>query len=454
MNLLTNTSSLLAQRNASAAHLALSQAITRLSSGLRINGAADDAAGLAIANRMTSQIRGGAQAARNAQDAMSMLEVAQGSLDEVNAALQRVRQLVVQGVSGTMSDSDRDAIQLEITERMKQIGQLAQGANLNGINLFNQAHTASMQVGQGSSATDVLSIDFPKIDTFELGLEDLLAPFRIKPGGGNPVPLGPPMKTMTVDRGSGPEEYTPIINDIIGDEIQHPKEEWEEYLGIKAEDVTFHRIIDPLTGNYLPDLFVVKFGDFYGRMADHQVITDSGYVNFDDDAKTMAIWISSNHQETFLDPDNGITTPIQIRDPWQFSSVFVTPEGELKYGYLYDGKAYPNANFVASGPTANFMDVMLEYPATINPLGKIDEAIAKIDGYRSYFGAMQNRLDSVASNLSTTELNLSAARSRIQDADYVAEVSAMTREQIISQAAQSMLAQANQVSSGVLALLR
>ena len=153
MSVVTNVSALVSHRALMRSDHSLSRSLERLSSGYRINRAADDAAGLAISERLRSQVKGLAQAQRNAQDAVSMVQTAEGSLSEVHAMLQRVRELAVQYKNGSLSTTDRTAIQSEVNELSSEIERIGSAAEFNGIKLLNTAQTISFQVGAKDSET-------------------------------------------------------------------------------------------------------------------------------------------------------------------------------------------------------------------------------------------------------------------------------------------------------------
>tara|TARA_R110000824_G_scaffold400686_1_gene608849 strand:- start:21705 stop:22583 length:879 start_codon:yes stop_codon:yes gene_type:complete len=165
----TNITALIGQNNLSNSQSMLANAQERLSSGLRINSASDDAAGQAIANKMTAQIRGMEQASRNASDGISLVQTMEGGLDQVNDNLQRIRELAVQGANDTNTDADRDAIETEINERLAEIDRVAESNNFNGTNLLNSGgNSLSIQVGSNTKAEDVI-----KVSTFNATVEGL-----------------------------------------------------------------------------------------------------------------------------------------------------------------------------------------------------------------------------------------------------------------------------------------
>ena len=167
----TNSLSLITQNNINKNQSALSSSIERLSSGLRINSAKDDAAGQAIANRFTSNIKGLTQAARNANDGISLAQTTEGALSEINNNLQRVRELTVQATTGTNSDSDLSSIQDEIKSRLEEIDRVSKQTQFNGVNVLSGAKP-SIDVQVGANDGQIITIDLQKIDSTELGLKD------------------------------------------------------------------------------------------------------------------------------------------------------------------------------------------------------------------------------------------------------------------------------------------
>ncbi|MFL4400319.1 FliC/FljB family flagellin [Citrobacter portucalensis] len=167
----TNSLSLLTQNNLNKSQSSLSSAIERLSSGLRINSAKDDAAGQAIANRFTSNIKGLTQASRNANDGISVAQTTEGALGEINNNLQRIRELTVQATNGTNSQSDMESIQAEITQRLDEIDRVSQQTEFNGVSVLGADKTLKIQVGANDN--QVIDINLKKIDSTVLKLRDL-----------------------------------------------------------------------------------------------------------------------------------------------------------------------------------------------------------------------------------------------------------------------------------------
>ena len=355
----TNSLSLVAQGNLTKSQSALGTAIERLSSGLRINSAKDDAAGQAIANRMTSQIRGLNQAQRNANDGISLAQTTEGALNQINDNLQRIRELAVQAKNGTNSGSDLDSIQEEITARMAEITRVAEETDFNGTKVLDGSKpTITIQVG--SDDGQIIDINLGSMTSADLGLTG----FSVNGAG-----------------------YAGVLRDV---------QAGNDGNGAAVTVVNGNNVVD--TGGT-----DVK--------ADYTLKVDEAGTYFAVDNTGAAFAVSN------------VTTDATT----------------------------------ATAPTVNFtVDVTggAIGGKTTDPLGVVDEALKTVDQMRSNLGAVQNRFLSAIENLQTTQTNISAARSRIEDADYAVEVANMTRAQILQQAGTSVLAQANQVPQGVLSLLR
>ncbi|PHM64032.1 flagellin [Xenorhabdus stockiae] len=175
----TNYSSLLAQNNLTKSQGTLGSAIERLSSGLRINSAKDDAAGQAIANRFTANVKGLTQASRNANDGISIAQTTEGSLNEINNNLQRIRELSVQATNGTNSSSDLKSIQEEVTQRLSEIDRISEQTQFNGVKVLSKDTTLNIQVGANDGET--IKIDLKKIDSKELKLNDFSVALKQTP---------------------------------------------------------------------------------------------------------------------------------------------------------------------------------------------------------------------------------------------------------------------------------
>ncbi|MGY2485494.1 FliC/FljB family flagellin [Cupriavidus sp. CP313] len=429
----TNSLSLMTQNNMNTSQSSLNTAIQRLSSGLRINSAKDDAAGQAIANRFTSNIRGLTQAQRNANDGISLAQTTEGALTEVNNNLQRIRELSVQAATGSNSSSDLKSIQDEINQRLSEIDRTSQQTDFNGVKVLAGSNKLSVQVGANDGET--ISIDLKQIDRTTLGLSG----FSVAK---NSLDVGPKITTINAAAGTGSFNVSFAAGDVTKINAATGKT-------FAAADLELHEVKTAAGAN--SGQFVVKAGDDYFAASV--------------DRATGAVKLNEA-DVAFDDTANGISAAVTLQD--QLVRVANNAAGAATGYVTVQGKSYVAAGTLADGGAAGTLNVAVgtislsgatptaEFTGvpTGNALKKIDAALKQVDDLRSSLGAVQNRFDSVISNLGTTVTNLSSSRSRIQDADYATEVSNMTRANILQQAGTSVLAQANQTTQGVLSLLR
>lgn len=413
----TNSLSLLTQNNLNKSQSALGTAIERLSSGLRINSAKDDAAGQAIANRFTANIKGLTQASRNANDGISIAQTTEGALNEINNNLQRVRELAVQSANGTNSQSDLDSIQAEITQRLNEIDRVSGQTQFNGVKVLAQDNTLTIQVGANDGET--IDIDLKEISSKTLGLDKL-----------NVQDAYTPKETaVTVDRTTyknGTDTITAQSNTDIQTAIGGGA---TGVTGADKDNTSLVKLsFEDKNGKVIDGGYAVKMGDdFYAATYDEKTGTIT--------AKTASYTDSTGAAQTGAVKFGGAN-------------------GKSEVVTATDGKTYlasdlDKHNFRTGGDLKE-----VNTDKTENPLQKIDAALAQVDTLRSDLGAVQNRFNSAITNLGNTVNNLSSARSRIEDSDYATEVSNMSRAQILQQAGTSVLAQANQVPQNVLSLLR
>lgn len=427
----TNSLSLVAQGNLSKSQGALGQAIERLSSGLRINSAKDDAAGQAIANRFTANIKGLTQAARNANDGISIAQTTEGALNEINNNLQRVRELTVQASTGSNSPTDLKSIQAEIQLRMDEIDRVSEQTQFNGVKVLASDNALKVQVGAHDNET--ININLKKIDSSTLGLGGFSVGNTELPVSGSVTEIpgadaGDPGFKINLDAAAS----TLKLDD--------------------ASSLSLHRVTNPTTGAPTGAYVVRSGNDYYAASVDAatgNVTLNTADINFQDTA-------------------NGVDTDVELTG--QLVRVGVNENGTVSGMVSIQGRTFDigTAALVDAGDATGTQNEAFgttihlsgtETPqfkgsSTVDPLAKLDAALAQVDTLRGELGAVQNRFQSTVTNLNNTVTNLSAARSRIEDADYAVEVSNMTRAQILQQAGTSVLAQANQVPQTVLSLLR
>lgn len=416
----TNSLSLLTQNNLNKSQSSLSSAIERLSSGLRINSAKDDAAGQAIANRFTANIKGLTQASRNANDGISIAQTTEGALNEINNNLQRVRELAVQSQNGTNSDSDVQSIQQEIQQRLEEIDRVSNQTQFNGVKVLTSDNKLSIQVGANDG--EKIDIDLKKIDTSTLGLTNFSVDSKFDE------------KALSAKIDNG--DTVTLTNKKTKVEIQ----------------------IDSNTA--APKAAAGLFKN------------DAGYAVKGDDGKYYGATVNANGKVTWnsttpiadeskIDKTTAITELKSADKTVAVKTDSLATNQEL-YSYT---KENGDAAFVIKNADGSYNrasvdaktgDVSVGTKISSNPdvLETIDNALKIVDSQRSSLGAIQNRFDSAITNLGNTVNNLSSARSRIEDSDYATEVSNMSRAQILQQAGTSVLAQANQTTQNVLSLLR
>ncbi len=438
----TNSLSLITQNNINKNQSALSTSIERLSSGLRINSAKDDAAGQAIANRFTSSINGLTQAARNANDGISAAQTTEGALSEINNNLQRIRELTVQSQNGTNSDSDLSSIQDEIKSRLDEIDRVSDQTTFNGVNVLSKNGTMSIQVGSNDGET--IDINLEQIDSSTLGLSG----FSVSK---NSLDVTDSI-TQVADSGTG------VMTDIDMSDVATK-------LGVDSSSLSLHQIsgssgyvvqsgsdyysvsVDngtTKTGKVELNTTDVSYGDAANGIDSGAATQSAQLIKVGTNADGDAVGYVTIQGKNFLAGSDGTGTDVlsNSADSANPSSGVATSGIELSSGTESDGTTKVTATTEFAGA------------ATADPLALLDKAISKVDTYRSSLGAVQNRLDSAITNLNNTTTNLSEAQSRIQDADYATEVSNMSKAQIIQQAGNSVLAKANAVPQQVLSLLQ
>ncbi|MCK2043980.1 FliC/FljB family flagellin [Chromohalobacter sp. TMW 2.2308] len=432
----TNITAMIGQQNLSQSQSALSTSMERLSSGLRINSAADDAAGQAIANRMSSQINGLSQAQSNANDGISVAQTTEGALNQVNDNLQRVRELTVQAQNGTNSQEDLNSIQDEINQRLGEIDRISDETSFNGVDVLAKNQEISIQVGSEDGQT--ISMNLQKVDsgTLELGS------FNVN-------------GTM--------EDNTAADTGALDD------------AGFTAGTT------DGGVTAYSSNTGAADSSDAVASLADGDTITSDGttYTKNSDgflaDGDTAGNEITTAAMATELDNDGGTTsTGYTIATSGDGGAVTDTASGDTAYVNANDALTTEDVTYYEQddgtintesdgsgdqvyakddGTLTTEASSLVAGSKTGDPLASLDSAISQVDSQRSELGALQNRFDSAITNLSTTETNLTSARSRIEDADYADEVSNMTKNQILQQAGTSVLSQANQLPQNALSLL-
>jgi len=501
----TNSLSLITQNNINKNQSALSSSIERLSSGLRINSAKDDAAGQAISNRFTSNIKGLTQAARNANDGISLAQTTEGALSEINNNLQRVRELTVQATTGTNSDSDLSSIQDEIKSRLEEIDRVSGQTQFNGVNVLAKDGTMKIQVGANDGQT--ISIDLKQIDSSTLNLSGFnvskiptittaavtsstYADSATTIGAVNVSSLADgtstvDLSTIKFDAASnkyygtvsastdntldGAYEIT-VANDgtatLAGSKLAGGIPATATKSVTKVQEATTAAVDTTtaaaalaaagVTGADNTNVSLVKLTstDSAGNTS------DAGYGLKAADGKIYATDYDGTNAASFTAKSVTFTDAAGASQTAAVSLGGIDGKSEVvTVGTGTTAKTYAKADLdganLQTGKTSSGEALKETITSTTaNPLKALDDAIANVDKFRSSLGAVQNRLSSAVTNLNNTTTNLSEAQSRIQDADYATEVSNMSKAQIIQQAGNSVLSKANQVPQQVLSLLQ
>ena len=430
----TNIAAMTAANSIKTNDRSMAVAMERLSTGLRINSAADDAAGLAISTKMTSQIRGLDVATRNANDAISMIQVADGAAGEITDMLQRMRELTVQSSNGVNSSADRTNLNQEFKQLSTAIDKIAETTEFNGRQILNGnatsagKSTVTFQVGANSGAIEQLVVDF--------------SDFNLIAGSGSTAASAGTTSSIVVaatpaasPAASGDENLLTAIQSDIAAGITIF--DGETVSGVKVGTTIKVDLQDVQVANNNVSITA-------GTVTEAQFITAINFVGAN--SSTFGFTASGSVNDGAIDFNDtsgreGTAKGIEISFS-TFSQTFGTQ------GIAGD-PANPMAADLSSFKTAGIDEN--DFAATLD---KLDAALAGVASQRATFGAAVNTLEHTVDNLVTVSGNQSAARSQILDADYAAETTALARTQIISQAGTAMLSQANQAAQGVLALLR
>ncbi len=504
----SNINSMTAQRNLTTSQASLSQSIQRLSSGLRINSAKDDAAGLSISERFTSQIRGLNQAARNANDGISLSQTAEGALGASSTILQRIRELAVQSANATNSASDRNALNQEVGQLTSELDRIAKTTQFNGQLILDGSMTsADFQVGANANQTisattgnfNVASYGNNRIGSKAATATDNTGDLALGTGtAGSNV-------SFTVAKASNQiaADATFAINGSSGSSV----------IGLNAGDSAKKAAIainakSASTGVTASARTSIDMTALVGNASYTLDITSTnttaatvsftmGALNnaeglsgaitaINDKSSVTGVTAKLNSTSDGISLTNASGEDILIGNKSAAASVItvgtvagiagdkgaagVAADANSAYTtgvvLLDSDKAFSIVAATAAGGAGYFtgnsssqlqkvegLDVSSVDSAT-RTLSTVDAAIGVVSGQRAKFGALQSRFETAISSLQTTSENMSASRSRVQDADFATETANLSRAQILQQAGTAMVAQANQLPQGVLALLR
>ena len=398
----TNINSMNAQRNLATSQSSLATAMQRLSSGLRVNSAKDDAAGLAIAERMNSQIKGLTVASRNSNDGISLAQTAEGALGKVGDMLQRMRELAVQSSNATNSTSDRKALQSEVTQLSSEIDRVAKTTTFNGAKILDGSFSGAVfQVG--ANAGDNITV------------------------GGLAHAMGSDLGTVSCATASATSLSATTVTTYSS--------------AIAANTL----VISTSTGTIGLDAISAasSASERIGQVAAaiNAKTADTGVTAFvtKKDDGSYNLEMRSDQMTTASPPTASVVT--------------LTGFTTATTGVDSTATTFAAASATADTKGIASVDVSTQAGAW-TALKKVDAAIDSVNSARAGLGALQTRFENAVSNIAIQTENTSASRGRIVDADFAVETANLSRSQILQQAGTAMVAQANQLPQGVLALLR
>jgi len=479
----TNVASLNSQRNMSGSQSALSTSLQRLSSGLRINSAKDDAAGLAISERMGGQVRGMDQARRNANDGVSMAQTAEGALSSAGNILQRVRELAVQSSNSSNSASDRQALQSEVTQLTSELDRIAQTTEFNGSKLLDgSSGTLTFQVG--ANANQTIQATGSNFRTSNYGNNNITVAGSASKATTNVVAT----KDITVAGSLGSAKYTTVATDSAKT-IAANVNKLTSQTGVTATAKTEANLSLVASKTYSVSItsdnstaVAVSFrtgtsvssADDYSE-AINAINAASGKtgVTAEFDSSLGGIKLT-NATGSDIKLDNGATstgditlatynntgtTPALVAAPGATAAGASTiANGTVVFDSDKSFSVTDAGSGLALGGSSTLKTVasldVTSFSNSQNAIKIVDSALQAINGQRAQFGALQSRFENTISNLQSSSENLSASRSRIQDTDFASETAKLSRNQVLQQAGTAMLAQANQLPQQVLSLLR
>jgi flagellin len=486
----TNIASLNAQRNLATSSSGLSTSLQRLSSGLRINSARDDAAGLAISERFTSQIRGIDQATRNANDGISLAQTGEGSLASAGDILQRIRELAVQSANASNSASDRAALQGEVSQLASELDRIASTTAFNGQKLLNGSNSNTFQVG--ANAGEVITASTTNFRTDNYGNYRIGATAASATSNLGDLTLGSAVgakssaaaathvtvgSTLQIDGALGSATIviaTSTSAKAAAALINAQSATTGVTAGAKNEfDLTTFTASQSYSLNVSSNNTTAVAITF---TAGATINADglAGAVNAINDATSKTgvtakvnvagtgITLNNASGEDITITVNSGATALTIGGTSTASGSSAVGTGALTFDSdkSFAVTATTAAGFMAN-TTANASSLQKvsqvdvgNVDAANRTIALVDGALGAVNGQRAKFGALQSRFESTIANLRVTSENLSASRSRIRDTDFAAETANLTRNQILQQAGTAMLAQANALPQQVLSLLQ
>ncbi|MBH0078557.1 MULTISPECIES: flagellin [Pseudoalteromonas] len=487
----TNVSSLNAQRNLTKSGEGLATSMERLSSGMRINSAKDDAAGLQISNRLTSQINGLAVAQRNANDGISMAQTAEGAMNESTNILQRMRELALQSANGSNSDTDRAALQKEVSALQTELTRIAETTSFGGQQLLDGTYgTKLFQVG--ANANETISMSLSSVRANEIGANQVNISSAAAAGFGQvaaaassasaPADNGVAAtssiytitgksgvaETVTITANSTAKEAAELINVKSGETgvTANAKTQVSISGDLGSGSVSFKLNDQVISSNASYSDIASAVNDKSNAHGVTATLADDGtLVLTDTDGDDIRVddYVNSDAAKTAtvagIDYEGSVSTVTNTLTSGAAGDSS-TISGALKLSSTETFSITSNNASIAPAigtqaselEDVNSIDISTQDDSQL-AIDVIDSAIAMIDDQRADLGAIQNRFSHTISNLANISENVSASRSRIQDTDFATETAQMTKNQILQQAGTSILSQANQIPQAAISLL-
>jgi len=477
LTLNTNIDSLNAQRNLTTSQSSLSTSLQRLSSGLRINSAADDAAGLAISSQFTTQINGTNQAVQNANDAISETQTAGGALATLTDNLQSIRTLAVESANGSNSAADRAALDQEVQQQISEITRIASQTSFNGLNVLdgssgvttyqvgaNVGNTISInlsqgvradQIGQYASTTNLVTGALATGDlSLQVGNGPVVAVAASVAGTGNAGQTagsayavaqainsaGVTGLTATASTSTASAAFATVTGTAVGDSYS---------LSINGVDIFGSTGVALGVGGTVTQSNV--------QTAVNAVSNQTGVIASADSSGNLVLTASDGSDITAVQVIGGAATGAGAGAGTLAATVgnlTVSAASAITVAGATPGNAGLTAGTIAASTGLLSTQNVLTTDGANSTIHSIDSALATVSQFQSQLGAIQNRFTSTVSNLQATSQNLTASRSTIQDADFAAETANLTKSQVLQQAGISVLAQANQEPQLILKLLQ
>jgi flagellin len=487
----TNVASLTAQRNLGTSQTSLNTSIQRLSSGLRINSAKDDAAGLAISERFTSQIKGLNQAVRNAGDGISLAQTAEGALKASGDILQRVRELAVQSANASNSAGDRQALQAEVGQLVAELDRIAQTTEFNGQKLLDGTF-GTQQFQVGANANQAITASTGNLRTSVYGNNQNLSSAGAGPSAAAAATSVPAngttsgavsisgslgTATLSVASSSSAKAIADQINAVKANsgvtatartqvELDIAATAGSYTLSIQGDNATAQNVSFTLTATSGADRLSAAVSAINDQSAktgvtaslnttgDKVILTNA--TGNDIVVGDTAVQNAGATTVTKLQADGtavgaGVSLAADTTANFTTASGYITLDSDKSFSVT----SASNALTTGGSDLKKVADLdVTTFDKATNALKTVDSALSFINGERAKLGALQARFETSIASLNITSENLSASRSRILDADFAAETANLSRAQILQQAGTAMVAQANQIPQGVLSLLK